>query len=333
MKAVVLHAQPDDVEVVADVPEPDLGNGDVRIAVSAVGVCGSDLSLIRGSRSAPMLPWVLGHETVGRVVALGAGVRDRHVGQRVVVEPNIACLRCGACRRGVTSACPHRRSLGFSEPGTLAEQVSVPAAFAWPLPEGCSDADAVCVEPLAVAFAALRRAEALGVSLQRCLIVGAGAQGTMLALALTHRGLTPAVIEPDEGRLFAAQALGARRCSPHEEDFSVVFETSGAPAALSEAVSRAGRLATVILVGQSTRPSSLVTQEVVQRQLTLRGSLIYDHPDDFAATLRAVADGMAPSRILQACYPFEQAPAAFQAARTVPGKTWIRFDAAGSTGG
>ncbi len=61
----------------------------------------------------------------------------------------------------------------------------------------------------------------------------------------------------------------------------------------------------------------------MQRQLTLRGSLIYDHPGDFAATL-SLAGQVAPSRVLSACYPLADAAAAFQAARQVPGKTWIQ---------
>jgi len=78
------------------------------------------------------------------------------VGQRVVVEPNYPCLRCPACRSGLTSMCPDRVLVGFTAPGLLAEYAAVPSAYAWPVPGRWSDGDAVCVEPLTVAMAAMR---------------------------------------------------------------------------------------------------------------------------------------------------------------------------------
>ena len=87
---------------------------------------------------------------------------------------------------------------------------------------------------------------------------------------------------------------------------------------------RAAAGATVVLIGQSTQPAPLVTQTVVQRQLTLRGSLIYDHPRDFADTLKSIGPDLSPARVLRACHPMAAAEAAFREARDVPGKTWIR---------
>jgi alcohol dehydrogenase/L-iditol 2-dehydrogenase len=154
-------------------------------------------------------------------------------------------------------------------------------------------------------------------------VVGAGSQGSLLCLALLGQGIVPYVLEPHPGRRAMATDLGAEVAGETAGGFDAVFETSGVPAALPGAVSRAGRGGIVLLIGQSSEPATLVTRTVVQRQLTLRGSLIYDHPDDFAATL-AAADGVTPSRVLGACHPLEDAAAAFQAARQVPGKTWIR---------
>ena len=239
----------------------------------------------------------------------------------MIIEPNFACLSCPACQAGRSSACPHRVSIGFSAPGVLAERIAVPAEFAWPVPAGWSDADAVCAEPFTVARAAIRRSGVRPGS--RCLVIGAGSQGSLLCLALVHQGIVPQVLEPHPGRRSLAVDLGAQLAGETAGGFDAVFETSGVPAALGEAVSRAGRGGVLLLIGQNSAPASLVTRTVVQRQLTLRGSLIYDHPDDFAATL-ALAGQVTPSRVLSACYPLADAAAAFQAARQVPGKTWIQ---------
>lgn len=321
MRAVVLEQFPGPLRVVDDWPEPQPGSGQVVVQVRGVGICGSDLALLAGHRPPPALPWVPGHESTGEIVGAGPGADASRIGQRVIIEPNFPCLSCPACRAGRSSACPDRISLGFNAPGVLAERITVPEQFAWPAPAPWSDADAVCAEPFTVARAAIRRAGVRPGS--RCLVIGAGSQGSLLCLALAGQGIVPHVLEPHPGRRSMATDLGAQVAEETTGGFDVVFETSGVPAALPGAVSRAARGGVIMLIGQNSEPASLVTRTVVQRQLTLRGSLIYDHPDDFAATL-AAADGVTPSRVLGACHPLEDAAAAFQAARQVPGKTWIQ---------
>ena len=78
------------------------------------------------------------------------------------------------------------------------------------------------------------------------------------------------------------------------------------------------------MIGQTATPLPIVTNTVVQRQITIRGTLIYDHPQDYAAALQAVADGaIAAEATVQAGFPAEDAAAAFAGARDVPGKSWI----------
>jgi len=211
--------------------------------------------------------------------------------------------------------------VGFSAPGLLAEYAAVPAAYAWPVPGRWTDGAAVCAEPLTVALAAIRRS---GIKPGgNCLVVGAGSQGGLLCLALAAHGVTPHVLEPDHGRLELAVSLGAKAAGPDDTGFATVFETSGAEAALGEAVSRAAHGAAVVLIGLGGQATRVDTRRVVRRQLTLRGSLIYDHPGDFAGTMGSPV--RAPGRVLRAAYPLERAAEAFRAASEVPGKTWIRL--------
>src|SRR6202020_489148 len=135
--------------------EPELGSGQVMVRVQGVGICGSDLALISAERRAPAYPWVLGHEAFGEIVAVGDAVDRSRVGQRVVIEPNYPCLRCPACRAGLTSMCPDRVLVGFTAPGLLAEYAAVPSAYAWPAPDRWSGGDAVSAGPLTVALAAI----------------------------------------------------------------------------------------------------------------------------------------------------------------------------------
>jgi alcohol dehydrogenase/L-iditol 2-dehydrogenase len=317
----VLGSSPWSLRVTDDWPEPVAGSGQVIVRVRGVGVCGSDLALVSGKRRAPAYPWVPGHEAFGDVVVAGDGVDQGLLGRRVVIEPNYPCLRCPSCLAGRTSMCPERVMVGFTAPGTLAALVAVPAPFAWPVPGDWAEEDVVCTEPLTVALAAIRRSGATPGD--RCLVVGTGSQGALLCAALTARGNTPYVLEPHAGRRELAVSLGARPAGDGDRGFEVVFETSGADAALTEAIARAAPGATVLLIGLGGEATAVNTRLVVRRQLTLRGSLIYDHPGDFAGTLGSPV--RAPGRVLRAAYPLEQASAAFRAASEAPGKTWIRL--------
>ena len=322
MRAVVLDRQPRRLRIADGLPEPVPGADEVLVRVHGVGLCGSDLALHAAHRQPPSFPWILGHETFGEVEAAGDGVPRWSGGQRVVIEPNLPCLTCQSCVTGVTSACPRRTILGFTAPGTLAERVTVPARFAWPVPDEWDETDAVCAEPLAVALTAIRRAASVGLSGQRCLVIGAGSQGLLLCLSLVATGVEPAVLEPHQGRMRLAESLGAYPAADRMTGFGVIFETSGAPAALTEAVHRAAAGAHIMLLGLGGEPAQLVSRTVVRRQLTITGSLIYDHPGDFAAAL--AGNQIRPGRVLRACYPMTEAEEAFRAARGVPGKTWIR---------
>ena len=344
MRAAVLDGSPWALRVEDRWPEPSAGSGQVVVRVRGVGICGSDLALVSGRWRRPAVPWVPGHEAVGEIVAVGSGVPVSRVGQRVVVEPNIPCFTCPPCLSGLTSACTRRVSLGFNAPGALAELIAVPDGFAWQVPDDWTDEDAVCVEPLTVALAAIRRSVGVGLAgavgagvgaaaggiaaggvaaglACRCLVVGAGSQGLLLCVALTALGVTPSVTEPHPGRLELAASLGAAPLSPGSAPFDVIFETSGTAAALAGSVSQAAIGATIVLIGLTGGDIPLDAETVVRRQLRIQGSLTYDHPADFAGAISRPSPR--PGRVLRACYPLEESAQAFRAAADVPGKTWI----------
>ncbi|WP_026402842.1 zinc-dependent alcohol dehydrogenase [Actinomadura rifamycini] len=322
MRAIVL-TEPRRAEVVGSRPDPEPGPHDVVVEMTAVGLCGSDLAVHDGTRPTPGRPWVLGHEGGGRIVAVGAAVADRRAGQQVVIEPNYCCFACPPCLRGMTSGCERRRSPGITVPGVLAERVAVPARFAWPLPSPVGPEILACVEPYAVARSAVRRA---GVAPGTpCLVVGAGSQGLFTCLTLLEAGARVSVTDSRADRVAFAERIGARPVAPGGgRAFPFVFDTAGVPASWETSARRVATGGTVMVIGMSDEPFGLSTMELTRRQLQVRGSLIYDHPDDFAATVAAVA-GAAPrlAGVLRPGVPPEQAERAFAEARTAPGKSWI----------
>src|SRR4051812_519682 len=127
----------------ADLPIPEPGPGEVRLRVSVCGVCHTDLDEIEGRMPPPRLPVVLGHQVVGTVDALGPGSDALRLGDRVGV-PWIwsACGHCKYCLAGTENLCPQFQATGRDVHGGYAEFMTVPEAFAHPIPDSIPDVEA-----------------------------------------------------------------------------------------------------------------------------------------------------------------------------------------------
>jgi propanol-preferring alcohol dehydrogenase len=129
--------------VAADVPDPVPGAGDLLLAVSACGVCHTEIDEIEGRTPPPGFPRILGHQVVGRVVEMGPEARDFRVGDRAgVAWIYSACGQCAYCRAGRENLCPDFRATGRDVDGGYAQMMVVPAGFAHHVPEVFSDVEA-----------------------------------------------------------------------------------------------------------------------------------------------------------------------------------------------
>ncbi len=216
MRAMLLRAitnledNPDPLEI-ADLPVPVPGEGEVRIRVSVCGVCHTELDEIEGRTPPPRLPVVLGHQAVGRVDALGPGVRDLREGDRVGV-PWIfsACGRCKYCREGNENLCPFFVATGRDVNGGYAEFMTVPAPFAHPIPEAFMDVEAaplLCAGAIgyrSLMLAELEKGEALG-------LTGFGASAHLVLKLVLHDYPSSRVyvFARSEGERAFARELGA----------------------------------------------------------------------------------------------------------------------------
>ena len=180
-----------------------------------VGICGSDVHLFLGHRLLSQ-PTIIGHEGLGVIDSVGVGVVGRAVGERVIIEPNIPCRQCRFCLSGRGSICPNKRTIGLNEPGCFAEYVTLPADYCWAVPDAVSDADAVTVEPMAVAVHALFQSGAKpGDTIA---VIGLGSIGlllTHLALALGYRVF---VTERNADKVTLATRLGAESAGSGSAD-------------------------------------------------------------------------------------------------------------------
>jgi propanol-preferring alcohol dehydrogenase len=239
MRAMLLTA-PGAPLVEADLPAPEPGPGQLRVRVGACGVCRTDLHVADGELPRPKLPLVLGHEVVGRVDALGAGVSRFALGDRVGIPwLGWTCGACPPCDSGRENLCERARFTGYDLDGGYAEAAVVDARYALPLPAGYSDAEAaplLCAGLIGYrAWAPVRAAGRLG-------LYGFGAAGHVVAQLARHAGQRVfAFTRPgdDEAQRFA-RSLGAEWAGASSDappvalDAAILFAPVGAlvPAAL-----------------------------------------------------------------------------------------------------
>eukprot|EP00250_Pteridium_aquilinum_P005052 c15208_g1_i1 orf=431-1555(-) len=189
-----------------------LGSDDVRVALKAVGICGSDVHYVkklRNSRVAMKEPMVLGHESAGIILEVGCAVTSLKVGDHVALEAGIPCGCCTVCKEGRYNLCKDVRFFG-SPPtnGSLAKEVVHPAYLCHKLPDNLTFEEGAMCEPLSVGVHACRRAN-VGPG-KKVLILGSGPIGLVVLLVARAFGATCIYLtDIDEKRLTSASALGA----------------------------------------------------------------------------------------------------------------------------
>jgi len=270
----------------ADVPVPQAGPGEALVRVLRTGICGTDLHIERWdswARAHVRPPLIVGHEFVGEVVAVGAGVRAVQVGELVSGEGHIVCERCRHCRAGRRHLCPHTEGIGVQRAGAFAEYVAMPAGNLWRHPEDVDLDVAAIFDPLGNA---VHTAFQFPVHGEDVLISGAGPIGLMAGLIVRSVGARNVVItDVNDYRLALARTLGLdhtvnvttgrladlRDRLGMTEGFDVGLEMSGQPAALSSmigAMTNGGRIA---LLGLPTEQVAVDWSAIVLRMLTLQG--------------------------------------------------------------
>ncbi|MFP5308158.1 MAG: alcohol dehydrogenase catalytic domain-containing protein [Actinomycetes bacterium] len=255
-----------------DVPDPVVqGPGDAVVAVTAAGLCGSDLHPYEG-REASRPGVVPGHEAVGEVVATGDGVTSVRVGDRVVVPFTTSCGTCRACVRGVTARCRRSLLLGWGSPddasrvvhGTQAGLVRVPDADGTLVPLTATVDDRLGVllaDNLPTGAEAVERARVTAGDV--LVVVGCGAVG-LCAVAMARAGgvRTVVAVDPVPGRRERAASLGALPAAPDDAPAVVADASDGEGAA--GAVEAAGPPPAARLAASLLRPGGVLSTIAVQ---------------------------------------------------------------------
>ena len=247
MKAMHI-TQPGQAQL-TDLPEPVAGAGEVVIALAYVGYCGSDLTSYRGLNPLVSYPRVPGHEISGTIAALGEGVTGLSVGQAATVLPYFNCGSWRACRSGRPNACPSNQTMGVQREGALTGLVVVPASKVIAV-DGMALRDLALVEPSAVGFHAVRRAEL--VAGETVVVLGCGMIGLGVLIGALRVGARVIAVDLSDAKLAVARQLGAHEVINAQGDVKaaiaaltgegpdVVVEAVGAEATFLQAIDLVG---------------------------------------------------------------------------------------------
>lgn len=302
MLAALLYGQEDlRLEQVAD-PTPSAG--EVVIQVTTATTCGTDLKVWQRGGHAKMLklPTMFGHEAAGRIVALGEGVKNWTVGDRVVANNSAPCTKCFFCQRQEYSLCPN---LTWNN-GTFAEYLKIPAAIVQhnllPIPADLPDHLAAMTEPLACVLHGIVRSN---VKQGDCVVVlGDGAIGLMFVAVLAHQLTEVLLFGGNEQRLQIGKKLGAAKTFNYHQledtpdvvrltagyGADVVIEATGVPAVWETAIACARPGATVNLFGGCPRDTTITvnTEQLHYSELNLKG-VFHNTPEYVRAALSLLA--------------------------------------------
>lgn len=272
---------------VEDRPIPKAGRGQVLVKVKACGVCGTDLTIIKGGLKSA-IPCTLGHEIAGIVAEIGEGCRSTIADMRVVVYIACGCDECAACSKGEVFCCVRGAGrIGVTQDGGFAEYVLVPEANLIPLPESLSfEAGAVLTDAVATCLHALEDIAKI-VGGETIAIFGIGGLATSAIQIAKMRGCQVLAISRSQAKLELALSLGADEviiggdtaaviCGIREKTnnlgVDVALQLVPDPEVDQQAISSLATFGRAILVGFTPHPFQTSSLELILRQLTITGS-------------------------------------------------------------
>ena len=220
--------------VLQDVPDPGPpGRGEAQVAIRSIGICTSDVHVLRGAMAMPD-GLTVGHEYSGVVLSVGEGAEGVSPGDRIISETAVgACFECGMCRSGHYELCPSKRALGWLSDGVYTERINVPLHCLHKVPESISFDVGAVAEPTAICvYGCIERAAVAPEDVT--VIYGMGPIGLLTLISLKDWGVERIVcLTPTRHgtrRAELAKELGADHVLPSDGDIpAAIAEIAGGP--------------------------------------------------------------------------------------------------------
>lgn len=284
MKALV-KAKPEKGLWMEEVDIPEVGINDILIKTKKTAICGTDLHIYRWdewSQNTIKTPMTIGHEYVGTVAAMGAGVKGFNIGDRVTGEGHIACGHCRNCRRGRQHICENTIGIGVNRNGAFAEYVLVPSSNVMHINPAIPDEIVSIMDPFGNATHTTLSWSLIG---EDVLVTGAGLIGSMCVAIAKFAGARYVVAtETNDFRIELAKKMGATRVvNPLKENlkdvmqelnmkgFDIGLECSGNPRAFNDMLNSMYNSGKISLLGILPPNTGINWDKVIFKGLMLKG--------------------------------------------------------------
>ncbi len=306
-------------------PRPQPRPGQVLVKVKRIGVCGSDIHVYHGAHPFTSYPVTQGHELSAQVAALGEGVDQFTVGQKVTIEPQVCCGKCYPCTHGKYNLCESLKVMGFQTTGAASEYFAADASKVTPLPENLTWDEGAMIEPLAVTVHAAKRFPELEGA--KAAILGAGPIGILLAQSCKALGAARVLVtDVSDTRLALARQVGADfAVNTKDRDFGealtecfgpdkadVIYDCAGNDVTMGQAIRHARKGSAIVLVAVFSKPASVDLAVLNDHELDLNTSMMYRH-EDYVDAIRLVSEGKVQLRpLMSRHFPFAEYQAAYE---------------------
>ena len=283
MKAAVY----DGTEItIKEVPKPVLKDSQVLIKVKSVGICGTDLAIVKGNLPTPT-PIILGHEFTGEIIELGNEVDHAWVGKRVSSEINSHVDKnCYFCERKMYTQCVARKALGIDIDGALSEYIAIEDYLLHEIPQTISYQEGTFIEPLAAAYQTFEMMP-LDIDDKIVAIFGQGKLGLLILQVAIHKNLRVIAIDGSNQKLSLAKKFGASHIINRFETTNIikeiqditsglgadiVIDTTGNPEALKDVVASCRTRGKLHIKSTHGLETPINLTDIVVRELTLYSS-------------------------------------------------------------
>jgi len=307
-----------------DVPEPQVGLGEVLLRIKRIGICGSDVHVYHGKHPFTSYPVVQGHEFSAVVEAVGEGVENIKVGSKATATPQVVCGECAPCKRGDYHICDDLKVQGFQAPGVAQDLFVTDADKVVLLPDSFTHEQGALVEPVSVAVHTTARAGEMGG--KNVVVLGAGPIGNLVGQMCRARGANVLITDVSSFRVEKAGECGLEQTSnPVDESladasmrvfgnagFEIVLDCAGVQATIDAAVENVNKGGTIVAVAVYDDKPRVDMAVVGDRELSIIGTLMYQYRDYKEAVQRIASGDIVAAPLDSKHFPFEEYLSAYQ---------------------
>jgi len=331
MKSVKV-TRPGELAIIEESIPELLDSKSVLVKVKAAGICGSDISIYKGTSPVATYPRVIGHEFAGEIIEIGKDVENLSIGDHVSINPVISCGHCNACKKGRGNVCKNLTVIGVHTDGGFREYLTVPASNAMKVASFIPWEQAAIIEPYTVAAQVNSRG---GIKHgDTVLILGAGPIAIAILQVAKMKGARVIITDLIEERLKLADEAGAdfvinTAQADIKEEVMKITDNEGVDVSIDaacvgitllQAISCTGPGGVVVTMGFSNKPSNIQELSITMNELDLRGTRLNN--EKFPEVISWVEAGKLDlTKIITDRFDFKNILEAFDKIKTNPEST------------